>query len=187
MSKRPTIIEKTVIAQSRLFKIEELHLRFSNGAERRFERVCGRRHSAVMIVPVLEDRETILLIREYSTGLNDYVLSFPKGSIEKGEEILATANRELKEEIGYGSRNMSILSCFSTAPGYLDSKMHIILATDLYPEDIHGDEPEPLETIPWKLSRKDELLHHPEFHEARSVAALFLLEYYQNVTTENVA
>ncbi|MFW0039371.1 MAG: ADP compounds hydrolase NudE [Coxiella endosymbiont of Dermacentor silvarum] len=181
MSKKPTIIDKTVVAQSRLFKIEELHLRFSNGEERRFERICGRGCSSVMILPLL-DSETILLVREYSTGLNDYVLGFPKGGVEKGEELLLTAERELKEEAGYGSRNMSIIFCFSTSPGYLDSMMHIVLATDLYPEAICGDEPEPLEVIPWKLSRRNELLIHPEFHEARSVAALFLLEHYPSIS-----
>ena len=178
MNKKPTIIDQTIIARSRLFEIEELHLRFSNGEERRFERIRGRGYGAVMIVPLL-DSETILLVREYSTGLNDYVLGFPKGSVEKGEELLLTAERELKEEAGYGSRDMSIIACFSASPGYLDSMMHIILAVDLYPETICGDEPEPLEVIPWKLSQKNELLAHPEFHEARSVAALFLLEHYQ--------
>ncbi|AKQ33601.1 ADP compounds hydrolase NudE [Candidatus Coxiella mudrowiae] len=179
MSKKPSIIDKTVIARSRLFEIEELHLRFSNREERYFERIRGRGCGAVMIIPLL-DSETILLVREYSMGVNDYVLGFPKGSVEKGEELLLTAERELKEEVGYGSRNMSIIACFSASPGYLDSMMHIILATDLYPEAIHGDEPEPLEVIPWKLSRRNELLVHPEFHEARSVAALFLLEHSQH-------
>ncbi|WP_304985308.1 ADP compounds hydrolase NudE [Coxiella-like endosymbiont] len=180
MIKKPTIIDKTVIARSRLFQIEELHLRFSNGEERYFERIRGRGCGAVMIIPLL-DSETILLVREYSMGVNDYVLGFPKGSIEKGEELLLTAERELKEEVGYGSRNMSIIACFSASPGYLDSMMHIILATDLYREAIRGDEPEPLEVIPWKLSRRNDLLAHPEFHEARSVAALFLLEHSQHV------
>lgn len=179
MSKKPTIINKTVIARSRLFEIEELHLRFSNGEERYFECIHGHGCGAVMIIPLL-DSETILLIREYSIGVNDYVLGFPKGSIEKREELLFTAERELKEEIGYGARNMSIIACFSASPGYLDSMMHIILATDLYPEAIRGDEPEPLEVIPWKLDKRNELLAHPEFHEARSIAALFLLEHSQH-------
>lgn len=180
MGKKPTIIDKSVIARSRLFEIEEFHLRFSSGEERYFERIRGRGCGAVMIIPLL-DSETILLVREFSMGVNDYVLGFPKGSVEKGEELLLTAERELKEEVGYGSRNMSIMTCFSTSPGYLDSRIHVILARDLYPESIRGDEPEPLEVIPWKLSRRNELLAHPEFHEARSVAALLLLEEYHVV------
>ncbi|AJC50628.1 ADP compounds hydrolase NudE [Coxiella endosymbiont of Amblyomma americanum] len=178
MNKKPVILDKAVIAKSKLFEIEELHLRFSNGKECRFERICGRGHGAVMIIPLL-DNKTILLVREYSTGLNEYVLGFPKGSIKRGEKVLLTANRELKEEVGYGSHNMSILTCFSTSPSYLDSVMYVVLATDLYSESIRGDEPEPLEVVPWKLSQKNELLSHPEFHEARSIAALFFLERHQ--------
>ena len=54
--------------------------------------------------------------------------------------------------------------------------MHIVLAKDLYPKKLEGDEPEAIEVIPWKISNIDALLRHPEFHEARSIAALLLLE-----------
>ena len=176
MNKKPLILNETVVAQSRLFDIREFHLRFSNGQERRFERISGRGYgSSVMIVPFLNE-ETVLLVREYGVGIGDYVLGFPKGAMKKKEDILITAERELKEEVGYGARDMSIIACYSASPGYLHSMMHIIVARELYKGIAYGDEPEPLEVIPWKLSNLDELLAHPEFHEARSVAALFLVE-----------
>lgn len=175
MNKKPLILNETVVAQSRLFDIREFHLRFSNGQERHFERISGRRYGSVMIVPFLNE-ETVLLVREYGAGIGDYVLGFPKGAVENKEDILITAERELKEEVGYGARDMSIIACYSASPGYLHSMMHIIVARDLYKETAYGDEPEPLEIVPWKLSNLDELLAHPEFHEARSVAALFLVE-----------
>ena len=175
MSKKPLVLNETVVAQSRLFDIKELHLRFSNGQERRFERISGRGYGAVMIVPLLNE-ETILLVREYGAGVGDYVLGFPKGAIENKEDILITAERELKEEVGYGAHDMSIIACYSASPGYLHSMMHVIVARDLYQETACGDEPEPLEIIPWELSNLDELLTNPEFHEARSIAALLLVE-----------
>lgn len=175
MNKKPLILNETIVAKSRLFDIKEFHLRFSNGQERRFEQISGRGHGSVMIVPIL-NKETILLVREYGAGVGDYVLGFPKGAIENKEDILITAERELKEEVGYGAHNMSIIACYSASPGYLHSMMHVIIAQDLYKETAYGDEPEPLEIIPWKLSNLDKLLAHPEFHEARSVAALFLIE-----------
>lgn len=175
MNKKPLVLNETVVAQSRLFDIKEFHLRFSNGQERCFERISGRGYGSVMIVPLLNE-ETVLLVREYGAGVDDYVLGFPKGAMENKEDILVTAERELKEEVGYGARDMSIIACYSASPGYLHSMMHVIVARDLYKAIAYGDEPEPLEIIPWKLSNLDELLIHPEFHEARSVAALFLVE-----------
>ncbi len=51
---------------------------------------------------------------------------------------------------------------------------HIVLATDLYPNRLQGDEPEEIEVVPWKLSEIDTLLQAADFTEARSIAALFL-------------
>lgn len=175
MSKKPHIIKSTTLAQSGLFTIEGLHLRFANGEERCYERICG--HAAkgsVLIIPLL-DAQTVLLIREYAAGVDDFVLGFPKGALDAGEDLLQTANRELMEEVGYGSHKLTPLKSVSASPGYLTSMMAVVLAEDLYPESLPGDEPEPIEVIPWKLNAVDELLAHPEFHEARSQAALLQL------------
>ena len=128
----------------------------------------------MLVVPLL-DKETILLIREYGAGVDDYVLGFPKGAIDQGEELLETAQRELMEEVGYGAKQMTLLGRVSASPGYMTSMMDIVLAEDLYPAKAEGDEPEPIEVVPWKLSEVDALLAQPEFHEARSQAALFQL------------
>jgi len=175
MPKKPELLNSTLLAQSRLFDIEGLHLRFSNGQERHFERIRGHAYGSVMIVPMLDDH-TVLLVREYSAGVDEYVIGFPKGAMEADEDLLVTAERELKEEAGYGARDLSIIARYSASPGYMHSIMHVVLAKDLYRQPERGDEPEPMEIIPWKLSNIDDLLANPEFHEARSVAALFLVE-----------
>lgn len=179
MTKKPELLNSTILAQSHLFDIESLHLRFSNGQERHFERIRGHTYGSVMIVPMLNEK-TVLLVREYSAGVDDYVLGFPKGTVKAGENLLVTANRELKEEVGYGANDMSIIARYSASPGYICSMIHVVLAKDLYRQVETGDEPEPMEVIPWKINNVDELLVNPEFHEARSVAALFLVERSQH-------
>ncbi len=173
--KKPEILESKILAKSRLFKIEGMHLRFSNGEERHFERIHGWAHGSVMIVPMLDDK-TILLIREYAAGVGEYILGFPKGAIDPDEDLLITANRELKEEVGYGANDIIPISKFSASPGYFTSVMQLVIAKDLYPEKLEGDEPEPIEVVPWSLEKVDELLEHPEFYEARSMAALLLIQ-----------
>jgi ADP-ribose diphosphatase len=46
----------------------------------------------------------------------------------------------------------------------------------LYPEKLVGDEPEPLDVVPWKISDYQRLLLEPSFSEARSIAALMLVK-----------
>jgi ADP-ribose diphosphatase len=48
-----------------------------------------------------------------------------------------------------------------------------VLARDLYPDPLPGDEPEPIEVVPWSLDRVDELLGRDDFTEARSIVALY--------------
>ncbi|KHT61751.1 ADP-ribose diphosphatase [Photobacterium gaetbulicola] len=170
---KPEILATEVIAQSRLFKIESLDLRFSNGVERTYERMKPSGRHAVLVVPVTEQGD-LLLIREYSAGTERYELGFPKGLIDHGESAAEAANRELKEEIGFGANALQPLKEVVLAPSYFSSKMTLFLAQDLYPEKLDGDEPEPLQIVRWPLSQAEELLHHMDFAEARSITALFL-------------
>jgi ADP-ribose diphosphatase len=183
MSEKPTILNKTTIAKSRLFRIESLDIQFSNGELRNYERLARGNPGggAVLIVPML-DAETVLLIREYSAGVHRYEVGLPKGKTDAGESFLEAANRELKEEVGFGARKLHHLSSFSLAPSYLEHTTEIVIAQDLYAEKLPGDEPEELEVIPWKLNKINDLLAAGECTEARSIAALFMtLEYFKTL------
>jgi len=83
--------------------------------------------------------------------------------------------RELKEEIGFGSKELKSLHTVAMAPAFFSGSMEIFIAKALYPEKLIGDEPEPLEVVEWKIADYRELLAQPDFNEARSIAALMLL------------
>jgi len=169
----PEILKRTLVASSRFFKIESLQLRFSNGQQREFERMRGHHQGAVLIVPFF-DKETLLLIREYAAGTHSYEIGFPKGLIDAGETPEMAANRELEEEVGFGSRNLQKLKKVTMSPSYFSSVMTLFMAFDLYPQILPGDEPEPLEVIKWPLDQIDKLLERDDFQEARGIAALLL-------------
>lgn len=181
MPKRPNILKKTSLARSRLFEIEELKLRFSNGVERTYERLASKGRGAVLIV-ALTDKQELVLIREYAGGMHEYVLAFPKGAIDKGETALEAANRELQEEAGFAATRLEVLAEVSLAPNYMGQKMTLVLAEGLYPSRLAGDEPEPLEVNLYPLASWRELLAEPSFHEARSIAAMFLALHKINGT-----
>lgn len=173
-NKLPEIITRKEVAHSRFFKVEEIELHFSNGQQRLYERMAGSGRGAVMVVPMVDD-ETFLLVREYCAGTHSYELGFPKGLIDPGEQAVEAANRELKEEIGFGATDFQHLQTVTMAPAFFDAQMQIFIANGLYEEKLEGDEPEPLEVVPWKLTEYQSLLSQPDFNEARSVAALMLV------------
>lgn len=179
---KPTILNVKTVASSRLFNIQSVDLTFSNGENRVYERLLPEGRQAVMIVPVINN--DILLIREYAVAIEDYELGFPKGLVEKDEDILCAANRELMEEIGYGARKLTILSRLTMAPTYFSSTMTIVLAEDLYVNKLEGDEPEPLTIVAWPQNKMMELLDESDFNEARNISALFLAREYLNQQIE---
>lgn len=173
----PTILDKRIEAKSKLFCIESVDLRFSNGVERTYERMKPSGRHAVMMVPVTEQGD-LLLVREYAVGTERYELGFPKGLIDEGEMPIEAANRELKEEIGFGAEKLTALKELVLAPSYFSSKMTLFVVQGLYPERLEGDEPEPLDIVRWPLSQASELLHHLDFSEARCISALLLAQQF---------
>ena len=122
----------------------------------------------------------MLLIREYATGSHDYQLGLPKGRMEPGEDPLQAADREMREEVGYGARDLRVLRSLTIAPAYIQHHTYIVLARDLFPDKQLGDEPEPIEVVPWRLSDWDSLMAQPDLTEARSIAALYMTREFLN-------
>lgn len=176
MRQKPTVLSREIVANSRLFRVESVELRFSNGVERTYERLVGRGngYGAVMIVAML-DAEHAVLVEEYCGGTDEYELSLPKGLIEPGEDVLAAANRELKEEAGFGAHQLEHLTELSLSPGYMSQKIQVVLATDLFEERLEGDEPEPMGVDKVNLRELSALAMHPQFSEGRALAALYLV------------
>ena len=173
MSRRLPTIHGITEHDAGPYRMERLDLEFSNGERRRYERLHGRGHGAVAVVPMLDD-ETVLLVREYAAGVHRYELGLVKGRIDAGETPEQAADRELMEEAGYGARELTVLRSLSLAPVYMSHQTHLVLARGLYPKRLPGDEPEELEVVPWKLDDIGQLILREEFSEGRSIAALFI-------------
>ena len=56
----------------------------------------------ICIIPKIkiDNKEHLVITKEFRQPVNDYIYSFPAGAIEKGEKPLEGAIREAKEEIG---------------------------------------------------------------------------------------
>lgn len=178
MPTKPPVIHATRdVTGSSFLRAEQVDLEFSNGERRTYERLKAGGRGAAFIVPMLDD-DTVLLVREYSVGVNRYELGIPKGKLDGNETIEEGANRELKEEVGYGARRLRLLHTLTLSPAYMTHKAYVVLAQDLYPERLPGDEPEELEVVPWKLSELHTLIARDDVSEGRSIAALFMAREY---------
>ncbi|WP_426415670.1 ADP compounds hydrolase NudE [Aestuariirhabdus sp. LZHN29] len=173
---KPKVLGSREVARTRLFRIEEMELRFSNGVERTYERLVGFNtgHAAVMVLPLLDD-DHFVMIEEYAAGTEDYQLTLPKGLVEPGEALFDGANRELMEEAGYGAKKLELLTELTLSPNYMTHRMNVVVARDLYEKRLQGDEPEPLGVHIFNFDQLPELVQRPEFTEARAMVALYMV------------
>ncbi len=109
-----------------------------------------RHPGAVMIVALL-DAERVLLERQFRYALGRTFVEMPAGKLEYGEDPLACAQRELREETGYRAARWERLGAFHNAIGYSNEKIEVYLARDLEFVGASTDAGEVLEVFsaPW--------------------------------------
>jgi 8-oxo-dGTP pyrophosphatase MutT (NUDIX family) len=82
-------------------------------------------------IVALEDDERVWLVREFLYPLQTTEWFLPTGAIERGEEPLAAAQRELAEETGLRAESWTLLGVYSLSPGISSQIGHIFLARGL--------------------------------------------------------
>jgi ADP-ribose pyrophosphatase len=84
----------------------------------------------VIVVPFL-DRQRLLMIRQFRYPIGKTLLEFPAGHVDDGEDPLATANRELEEETGYGAKKVEYVYSYHPSVSRTKQSVHVFRATGL--------------------------------------------------------
>jgi len=128
------------------------------------------------VADVAHDGEQVYLVRQPREPVGDpALLELPAGKLdEEGEDALATAKRELAEEIGKGARNWQHLTTFWSSPGFSDEEIHVYLATDLYDEHAESGEEERIEIETVPLTQLDEVIR--DCKDSKSLVGLLWLK-----------
>jgi len=147
------VIGQKTLWEGRFIKTSMIYYKDHNGSERAWEAV-GRVNcdGIVIIIPLTADNE-VILIKQFRPVLNSYVIELPAGLIDKGEDVLSAARRELIEETGHSSDDLTPLTWGVMSTGIDTDLWRIVLAcnTSEVPADIRRvyppDESENIETI----------------------------------------
>jgi ADP-ribose pyrophosphatase len=131
------------------------------------------------VAVVAHDGEKLWLVRQPREAIGDpALLELPAGKLdEEGEDALATAKRELAEEIGKGAKTWKHLTTFWSSPGFSDEQIHVYLATDLYDEQAHTDEIERIEIEAVPLAKLDEVIR--DCTDAKSLVGLLWFRAFE--------
>ena len=129
---------------------------------------------AAAVIPILPNGK-IGLIRHYRYPTNQIHIEVPAGKIDPGEEIEATAKRELQEEIGYISKKLTFLTKINPCIGYSDESIWLYLGEDLEKVD-HIKTDESIEFYPVSINEAVELVWSGEVTDVKSIISIFWLE-----------
>jgi ADP-ribose pyrophosphatase len=141
--------------EGRLATVRVERFRYEDGEEAEREIVA---HPGAVAV-VARDGDRLVLVRQPREAVGeDALLELPAGKLDPGEEPLATAQRELAEEIGRGARSWKLLTRFYTSPGFADEECHVFLAEELYDEAGEAEENERIEVVNLPLGELDEAI-----------------------------
>lgn len=89
-------------------------------------------HQPAVAVVALDERGDVVLIEQYRHALRRRLWELPAGLMDvPGEEPLACAQRELREETGLAAENWSMLVDLASSPGFTTEMIHVFLATGL--------------------------------------------------------
>jgi 8-oxo-dGTP pyrophosphatase MutT (NUDIX family) len=128
---------------------------------------------AVVIVPVEDDH--LLMVRQPREAVEEYTLELPAGKLDRGEDPLECARRELAEEVGRAASSWRDLGGFYTAPAILTEFIHCFLATGLTPASgAAADEDEAIEVVEWPLAELGRAID--EVRDAKTLIGLLRLE-----------
>lgn len=130
---------------------------------------------AVVILPLL-DKETVVMIQNERYAVNEQLWELPAGTLEKGEQPLETAKRELVEETGYSANQMEALLRFYSTPGFCTENMYVYLATGLSSVGQHLDDSEKISVHSFSWNRVLEMISDNSICDAKTIASLL---YYQ--------
>ncbi len=137
----------------------------------RHEREIVEHPGAVAIVAV-DDEGCVTLVRQLREPARKRLVELPAGTAEPGEEPLATARRELREECGLTGGEWRQLAAFWTTPGFCRERMHVFAAENVVRGDAVPDEDEDIELVRWPLG--EVLSHLGEIEDAKTLAGLLL-------------
>jgi 8-oxo-dGTP pyrophosphatase MutT (NUDIX family) len=167
-------VDSTEVWSGKIAAVRVDRVRYDDGEEA--EREVVEHPGAVTVVA--HDGEHVYLVEQPREPVGEQaLLELPAGKLDvEGEEPLATAKRELAEEIGKGARTWEHLTTCYGSPGFSSEEFHVFLATDLYDESADSEENERIVIRKVPLSQLDDAIR--DCRDAKSAIGLLWLKAF---------
>ena len=129
-------------------------------------------HPGGVAVFAMDDQGRVALVRQYRYALDRELIEIPAGKLEKGEDPLEAAKRELGEEAGLAAAEYRDLGYIIPTCGYCSEIIYLYAAKGLSPVGQHLDADEFLSVFTLPLDKAAEMVLSGEITDSKTVAAV---------------
>jgi 8-oxo-dGTP pyrophosphatase MutT (NUDIX family) len=166
-------LSSSEVADFRVVKIRRDRYLF-HPAQRECDFVVCDSADWTMVIPITSDGR-VVLIRQYRHGVREVVLEIPGGLLDDGESPEQAAVRELREETGYESESIRVLSRLLPNPSINNATMHVAVAEGCRPIARQNLDPlEQIEVVLRPLAEIPAMIASGELCHAQVIAAFTL-------------
>jgi len=129
-------------------------------------------HPGAVAILAVDAEQRVWLVRQLRESARKELVELPAGTREPGEEPLATAKRELREECGLTGGEWRELAAFWTTPGFCREYMHLYLAEGVEAGEADPEDDEKVAVVRWHVDELETRLS--EVEDAKTLAGLLL-------------
>lgn len=117
--------------------------------------------------------ENVVFVRQFRYAYGEELLEIPAGKLERGEDPMLAAQRELEEETGFIA-DLSPLTVLYPTPGYSNEKIYLYAAKNVRRGNRHLDADEFLDVVELPAKEALSLVKSGVIRDAKTIAALLL-------------
>ena len=139
-----------------------------------------RHPGAVCVIPITDEGE-VIFVNQFRYALDRVTLEVPAGKLEKGEDPMEAALRELSEETGVTAQNIEPLDALYTSPALIDEIIYMYIATGLSQGEQHLDDDEFVNAVKIPLSEAIDMVMSGKILDAKTqLIILKAAKYLEN-------
>lgn len=181
MDNRVKRVKRKLIKQGAILDIYTDTMELPNGKIEEWDFISHRKGAAA-VVPVQDDGR-ILMVKQYRNAIERMTLEIPAGSRDSlTEDTKLCAARELEEETGYQSNDLSFLISLKTTVAFCDEFIDVYLAKNLIPGRQHLDEGEFIDVEAYEIDKLCDMIYAGKIQDAKTVSALLA---YKNLLNQS--
>ena len=129
-------------------------------------------HGGAAAMLAFDEDNKVILVKQ-NRFPHGYVLEIPAGTLEKREEPIKCAFRELEEETGYTAKKMTPLVTYYPSIGYNSEIIHCYLASGLKKtSDLKLDEDEILSVVKMDLKKVISMIKTGKIQDSKTICAV---------------